>query len=190
MKKRTIQLLFTVIALLATWSNANAQTATVADNDSKYATEMLKPGTVAPEFALQTPEGKTVKLSDYRGKYVVLDFWASWCPDCLKDVPNVKALYDTYNERGIVFVGVSFDVNKENWTAALAKYGIEYTQVSELKKWKETEVSKAYNIKWIPSLYLINPEGKVVIGTVMSEKIAAELGKISPMCEEQGDCCK
>lgn len=160
-----------------------AQEATPVDEDAKYATELLKPGVEAPDFALQTPEGKTVRLSDYRGKYVVLDFWASWCPDCIKDIPNVKRIYADYKERGIVFIGVSFDDKKENWTSALAKHGIEYTQVSELKKWKTTEISKAYNIKWIPSLYLIDPKGKVVIGTVMSEKIAAELGKISPMCE-------
>jgi len=173
-----------VVALLAIpTSNALAQTATEQDEDAKYATELLKPGTEAPNFSLQTPNGKTVSLSDYRGHYVVLDFWASWCPDCIKDVPNVKRMYATYKERGIEFIGVSFDDKKENWTAALDKHGIEYTQVSELKKWKTTEISKAYNIKWIPSLYLINPEGKVVIGTVMSEKIAAELAKISPMCE-------
>lgn len=160
-----------------------AQDAAVGDEDSKYATELLKPGTEAPDFALQTPDGKTVKLSDYRGKYVVLDFWASWCPDCVKDIPNIKRLYADYKERGIEFIGVSFDDNKEKWASALAKHGIEYTQVSELKKWKTTEISSAYNIKWIPTLYLISPEGKVVLGTVMSEKIAGELGKISPMCE-------
>lgn len=162
---------------------SDAQTEAAADEDSKYATELLKPGTEAPDFSLSTPDGKTVRLSDYRGKYVVLDFWASWCPDCVKDIPNIKRLYADYKERGIEFIGVSFDDNKEKWTAALAKYGIEYTQVSELKKWKTTEISGAYNIKWIPSLYLVSPEGKIVLGTVMSEKIAAELGKISPMCE-------
>jgi len=160
-----------------------AQTESMEDADSKYATELLKPGTDAPDFSLPTPEGTTVSLSDYRGKYVVLDFWASWCPDCIKDVPNIKRLYDVYHERGIEFIGVSFDDSKEKWTSALEKYGIKYTQVSELKKWKSTEISAAYNIKWIPSLYLIDPKGKVVIGTVMSEKIANELGKISPMCE-------
>ncbi len=163
--------------------NAKAQD-TAEDDDSKYATELLKAGTAAPDFTLKTPDGKAVSLADYRGHYVVLDFWASWCPDCIKDLPNMKRMYDSYGERGIVFIGVSFDDKKENWTNALEKHGIRYTQVSELKKWKETDISKRYNIKWIPSMYLIDPEGKVVLATVMSEKIERELGKISPECEE------
>ena len=156
---------------------------TIQDEDTKYATDLLKPGTKAPDFSLKTPNGKTIRMSDFKGKYIVLDFWASWCPDCIKDLPNMKRMYDTYSKRGIVFLGISFDDKKENWTAALEKHGIEYTQISELKKWKETDISKAYNIKWIPSLYLIDPKGKVVIATVMSEKVEKELGKISPECE-------
>lgn len=162
---------------------AQAQDADTQDADAKYATGLLKPGTQAPDFALQTPDGKTVRLSDFRGRYVVLDFWASWCPDCIRDVPNVKRLYETYAERGFEFIGVSFDDQKARWTAALEKHGIKYTQVSELKKWKTTEISKAYCISWIPTLYLIDREGKVVLGTVMSEKLAGELSKISPECE-------
>ena len=92
----------------------------------------------------------------------------------------MKRMYETYKDRGIVFLGVSFDENKENWTAMLKKQGIKYTQVSELKKWKTTEVSKAYKVNWIPTLYLIDKEGKVVLGTVMSEKIEKALGQLSP----------
>lgn len=169
--------------LLAPTGSICAQAGAVQDEDSKYATELLKPGTVAPDFSLKTPEGKTVKLSDYRGSYVVLDFWASWCPDCIKDVPNIKRMHATYKDRGFKFIGVSFDDNKASWTAALKKHGIEYTQVSELKKWKTTEISKKYAIKWIPSLYLIDPKGRVVLSTVMSGKLEKELGMISPVCE-------
>ena len=100
----------------------------------------------------RTPDGKTVKLSDMRGKYVVLDFWASWCPDCRKDLPAIAALHNTYAERGVEFIGVSFDDKKENLVKAISDFNIAYTQVSELKKWKETQISAAYHIKWIPSM--------------------------------------
>lgn len=167
----------------APFSNTCAQNLAAQDDDAKYATELLETGAKAPDFSLKTPEGKTVKLSDFHGKYVVLDFWASWCPDCIKDIPNMKRMYETYKDRGIVFLGVSFDDNKDNWTAMIKKQGIKYTQVSELKKWKTTEVSKAYKINWIPTLYLIDKEGKVVLGTVMSEKMEKALGQLSPVCE-------
>lgn len=168
----------------------NNQASAQQDDDAKYATELLKPGTEAPDFALATPDGKTVKLSDMRGKYVVLDFWASWCPDCRKDLPAIAALHNTYAERGVEFIGVSFDDKKENLVKAISDFNIAYTQVSELKKWKETQISAAYHIKWIPSMYLIAPDGKVVVSTVMKDKIAAKLAEIMPGCDEQSACCK
>lgn len=183
MKKLFITLAFAAAMAAMPFSTTCAQNLATQDDDAKYATELLETGTKAPEFSLKTPEGKTVSLSDFRGKYVVLDFWASWCPDCIKDIPNMKRIYETYKDRGIVFLGVSFDDNKDNWTAMIKKQGIKYTQVSELKKWKTTEVSKAYKINWIPTLYLIDKEGKVVLGTVMSEKIEKALGQLSPVCE-------
>jgi len=183
MKRILKSLVIAAVLLLAPTGVSCEQADDSQDEDAKYATELLKPGTMAPDFSLKTPEGKTVKLSDCRGSYVVLDFWGSWCPDCIKDVPNINRMYATYKERGIVFIGVALDDDKAKWTAALSKYGIEYTQVSELKKWKSTEIAKDYAVKWIPTLYLLDPEGRVVLGTVMSEKIEKELGKISPVCE-------
>lgn len=159
------------------------------DEDEKYAVDLLKPGTEAPAFTLSTPDGTPVSLADYAGQYVVLDFWASWCPDCVKDAPAIVQLAETYGPRGVHFIGISFDDDKAKWTAAIERFGITYTQVSELRKWKETEISTAYSIKWIPSLYLIGPDGRVVLATVMSEKIAVALAKISPECETPSSCC-
>ena len=129
-------LMLTAPLFAATAQNVenNNQASAQQDDDAKYATELLKPGTEAPDFALATPDGKTVKLSDMRGKYVVLDFWASWCPDCRKDLPAIAALHNTYAERGVEFIGVSFDDKKENLVKAISDFNIAYTQVSELKK--------------------------------------------------------
>ena len=140
------------------------------DPDVQYGAQLLKAGSVAPEFRLKGPDGKELALSDFRGKYVVLDFWASWCGDCRRDIPNIKALYEKYSPKGVEFVGVSFDDNAERWQNAIKEFGLKYHQVSELKKWKTTDIYSAYGIKWIPTIYIIGPDGKVKLATVLSER--------------------
>ena len=161
--------------------NAAEPTATEQANedlDAKYAKDMLSKGTEAPAFTLKTPEGKEVALSDFRGKYVVLDFWASWCPDCRKDAPEVKALWEKYGDK-VAFVGVSFDTEKDKWTEYINENGLGWCHVSPLAKWKETQVSQDYKVNWIPSMYLVDPEGKIVFGTVMLDKLANELEAVA-----------
>ena len=118
---------------------------------------MLKPGTRAPEFKLKTYDAKEIKLSQYRGSYVVLDFWASWCPDCRRDIPAMKALYEQFRDYGVPVVGISFDTDREVWAQTYwGKYQMHWTQVSELKKFrKNTVIDKLYKIDWIPSMYLV-----------------------------------
>ena len=160
--------------LLAFCVGANAQV--MLDFDETYAQEMLKPGTPAPDFQLPTPDGKTVKFSEFaKGKYVVIDFWASWCPDCRKDLPEIIRLYNNFHKDGVEFLGVSFDTDKEKWTDYIAKSGVPYTQVSELKRMNQSDVAKAYGVRWIPSIYLIGPDGKVLVSTVLSYKIEKKL---------------
>ncbi len=142
------------------------------DLDNKYATELLKPGTTVPDFKLQTPDGQTLQFSDFaKGKYVVIDFWASWCPDCRKDLPEIIRMYNKWHDSGVEFIGVSFDTDKEKWVDYITKAGIPYPQVSELKRMNQSDVAKAYGVRWIPSLYLIGPDGKVLVSTVLSYKI-------------------
>lgn len=186
------RILLSLSMLLAATTGLMAQTTDEKGNDldSVYAQKLLKPGTTAPDFILPMPNGYRVQLAEFKGKYVLLDFWASWCPDCRKDLPAIAALHKTYAERGVEFIGVSFDDKKENLVKAISDFNIAYTQVSELKKWKETQISAAYHIKWIPSMYLIAPDGKVVVSTVMKDKIAAKLAEIMPGCDEQSACCK
>ena len=148
------------------------------DPDVKYASELLESGVQAPDFALKNPEGKTLKLSDFKGNYVVLDFWASWCPDCRKDIPKIQRMYKNFHDKGVEFVGVSFDTDKDKWTSALQKYKIEYPQGSELIKFHDTKISKDYGVKWIPSLFLIDKEGRVVLSTVLSYKMEKKLTEL------------
>jgi len=142
------------------------------DDDTKYATDLVKPGTPAPDFKLKTPDGKTIQLSKYaKGKTVVLDFWASWCPDCRKDAPEVVRMYEAYRQHGVEFVGISMDTDVEAWKKAIDKFGIKYPQVSELKKFKETDIAKAYGVNWIPSMVVIGEDGKVKLSTVLTYKV-------------------
>ena len=159
-----------VMTMLMTITS-QAQT-TQQDLDEKYATELVKPGTVAPDFKMNTPDGKTIQVSNFaKGKTVVLDFWASWCPDCRKDAPEVVRLYEKYHQYGVEFIGISMDTDVEAWKNAIEKFGITYPQVSELKKFKETDISKAYGVKWIPSMVVVGSDGLVKLSTVQIDKL-------------------
>ena len=146
------------------------------DLDSLYARDLLTVGTIAPD--LTDVEGSTISLEKYRGQYVVMDCWASWCPDCRKDMPQMKELYTQYSGNGVQFLGISFDTTREALDNYLEKEAIAWPQVTELKKMKESKMAQAYHIKWIPSIYLLDPNGKVLIATVEIEKLKHLLAEI------------
>ncbi len=141
--------------------------------------EDIQVGAVAPDFTLPDVDGNPVTLSGLRGKYVLIDFWASWCPDCRKDAPHVVSMYQKYRQKGVQFVGISIDTDAEKWKNGVKALGIEYTQVSELKKCHDTAISKAYGVHWIPSLVVIGRDGKVLLSTVMSDKVERILSTIA-----------
>ena len=164
------QLIMGVLMLLGLTTNAMAE-----DLDSLYAQSLLKVGTQAPNFELPTPEGKKVQLSDFKGKYVLIDFWASWCPDCRRISPNVEAIAKEYQGKDLAVLAVSFDIDKEAWVKYINRNGAPMNEVhvSELKKMKESAVAKAFGVQWIPSLYLLDKDGKVLLATVEVSKVEA-----------------
>lgn len=171
------KLLMIALAWIALSGVAMAQ-----DMDAKYATDLLKPGTEAPQFTLKDQTGKPVSLAEQlkQNKYVVLDFWASWCPDCRKEIPNVKALVDQYADYGLEVIGISFDTDTAAWNSCVRKNDMTWTHVSELKKWKrETEIDRTYHINWIPTMYLIGPDGKVILGTVEQPRLQAAVDSLA-----------
>lgn len=149
--------------------------------------ELLPVGTMAPDFTVtDSVTGKKLfSLSELRtqvtadgkvkaGVWVVLDFWASWCPDCRKDMPTVKKIDEKYGKK-IKLIGVSFDTDKAKMNGYLSANQYSWLQYSEFKKWKETQISKDYHISWIPTSYLIDPEGKVAFSTLNAEEMLENL---------------
>ena len=133
-------------------------------------------GGIAPEIEQAAPDGTIIKLSSLRGKYVLLDFWASWCGPCLAEVPNVKAIYDDYKDKGFEIYGVSLDDDKAAWENAIKKHGLNWLHVSSLKGW-ECPVAKRYNVTGIPRMYLLDPEGRIIAmdlrGQALRDKVAS-----------------
>ena len=161
-------LLLAAFAALVSCKNA------VKDADSEYAVDMIKKGEAIPAFSLKDRADVLHSPDEFAGKYVVYDFWATWCPDCRADVPAMKELYAKYGDK-VAFVGVSFDTNPEKLDAYVAENGIEWLQLSDFVAKKESKVADAFHVKWIPSMYLVGPDGKVLLGTVMVDKLAAAL---------------
>ena len=172
--------LLAVCLLVGGAVETKAQFGPQQDLDAKYATTLVQPGTVAPDFKMKTPDGKKFSFAKFaKGKTVVIDFWASWCPDCRKDAPEVVRLYKEYSQKGIAFLGVSMDTDVEAWQRAIAQYGMDYPQVSELKKFRETDIAQTYGVKWIPSMVVVGPDGKVVLSTVLTYKVDKYLKELT-----------
>lgn len=123
--------------------------------------EKVQVGSEAPDFTLPDVNGNPVSLSSFRGKYVLVDFWAAWCPDCRKENPNIVSAWEKYKNKNFAILGVSLDRNRDQWLAAIEKDKLTWTQVSDLKYWS-SEAAVLYCIRWIPMSFLIDPEGKII----------------------------
>ncbi|MBQ4027051.1 MAG: TlpA family protein disulfide reductase [Bacteroidales bacterium] len=167
--------LIIALAALLLCSGLAAQTPAYDDPDQQYATQLLKKGDKAPQIRLNDIDGKPFSLKSLKGRRVVLVFWASWCPDCRAEVPELKAMYEAADPSEVAFVSVSFDREFEKFKAYVADNALPGIQLFDPSGKKDSAVGRDYHVKWIPSLYLIDAKGKVEFGTVVASKIANAL---------------
>jgi peroxiredoxin len=131
-------------------------------------------GAQAPDFVLPTPADKQVTLADYRGKYVLLDFWASWCHPCRAENPQLLKAYEAYKNRNFEVLGISLDEGREKWLRAIAEDQLPWTQVADLSG-PQNEAAQRYNIQSIPQNFLLDPTGKIVAVNLHGNDLVAQL---------------
>lgn len=129
---------------------------------------------VKPAFTQPDTLNKPVKLADFKGKYVLVDFWASWCGPCRKENPNVVAAYKKYHDKGFDIVSVSLDDKKEAWLNAIHKDGLTWTHVSDLKGWQNAAATQ-YGVKSVPTSFLLDKNGVVIARNLRGEELHSKL---------------
>jgi peroxiredoxin len=138
----------------------------------------ISTGAVAPDISLPTPQGDTVSLSSTRGSYVLLDFWASWCPPCRGESPNLVNAYDTYHRKGFQIFQVSLDKAKESWTKGIESDKLDrWIHVSDLQYWNSAVVP-LYKIESIPMNFLLDREGKIIAMNLRGERLQQKLAEV------------
>jgi len=131
----------------------------------------------APELSLPDANGKTVTLSSFKGKYVLVDFWASWCLPCRKENPNVVQAYNKYKNKNFTIMGVSLDKQKEDWLGAIETDKLSWTQVSDLQEWNSAAVS-IFNFSGIPFNILVDPDGKIIAQSLRGDSLEKKLEEV------------
>ena len=137
---------------------------------------LTKVGNQIPNFTLPDTTGKLISIEDFRGQYVLIDFWASWCGPCRRENPNIVSAYNKFKDDGFTVLGVSLDKDRESWIKAIENDELIWTQLSDLKGWNN-EVAEFFGIRSIPFSILIDPQGIVVAKGLHGEGLHLELNK-------------
>lgn len=143
------------------------------------ADKSIKLGSNAPDFAQPDEDGEIVKLSDFKGRYVLIDFWASWCGPCRAENPNLLAAYNNYKDKGLNILAVSLDDSRgrEAWLKAIEDDGMPWVHVADLKGWNN-DAAILYGVRAVPQNYLIDPSGKIIAINLRGEKLHEELARV------------
>jgi alkyl hydroperoxide reductase subunit AhpC len=134
-------------------------------------------GSEAPEIAMKMPNDTTLALSSLRGKYVLIDFWASWCGPCRQENPNVVRMYNKFKDKGFDIFSVSLDQEKQPWIKAIEKDGLIWHHVSDLQFWNSAAAA-AYGVQGIPATFLLDKEGKVIAKYLRGEELERKLEEV------------
>jgi peroxiredoxin len=141
------------------------------------ATGKIAIGNMAPDFTMADTDGKPISLSSFKGKYLLVDFWASWCGPCRGENPNVVANFNKYKNKNFTILGVSLDQDKAAWLGAIKKDNLTWTHVSDLKWWNNA-AAKMYGVESIPFNLLLDPTGKIIATDLRDEDLGKKLGEI------------
>lgn len=134
-------------------------------------------GQTAPDFTMNDTDGKPVSLSSFRGKYVLIDFWASWCGPCRQENPNVVKAYNEYKDKNFTILGVSLDKTKDDWEKAIKADHLAWNHVSDLQYW-DNSAAKLYGVQAIPANFLIDPDGKIIAKDLRGEDLENKLAQV------------
>jgi peroxiredoxin len=162
-------------SLLKTKSAKNIKK--IMDEMAGASAAKIEVGSKAPDFAANNPEGKKISLAESLGKVTIIDFWASWCGPCRAENPNVVALYKELHAKGLNIIGISLDKDAAKWKEAIAKDGLVWPQISNLKYWSEP-IAKQYNIESIPATFILDANGTVVAKDLRGAELKAKVTEL------------
>lgn len=136
-------------------------------------------GAPSPDFTMADPDGDPISISDFKDRYLLINFWASWCRYCIEDFPNLQTIYTNYKDRNFEILGISFDRpgQKRAWTEAIKKHKLPWPQMSNLQG-MDTDIVHTYGIEGIPYSILLDPSGKIIAKGLRGPRLEAKLKEI------------